>query len=150
MEGQKESIMIARGFTECLHDAPKDVCNNAKEMLDDLQTMKAPYSACGSNAPLQSRSMSIPSSVNVYAPNVSKTKGSGKKLRGWGGEEKWQWKTWERGLVAYAAKRKNITRLLVQDQKKCPHKIVKMIHKQFDVGIMVHLYISVLGVVPIW
>ncbi|KAK1258328.1 hypothetical protein QJS04_geneDACA009305 [Acorus gramineus] len=44
--------------------------------------MKASFSACGSNAPLQSRSTSVPSSINVYPPNVSKTKGSGKRLKG--------------------------------------------------------------------
>ncbi|KAK1278009.1 hypothetical protein QJS04_geneDACA014423 [Acorus gramineus] len=81
----KKHLEIARGFTECLNDAPIEVCNAAKEMLNDLQNMKASYGACGSNNPLQSRSTSIPSSVNVYPPNISKTKGSGKRLKGGGG-----------------------------------------------------------------
>ncbi|KAK1261614.1 hypothetical protein QJS04_geneDACA011558 [Acorus gramineus] len=78
----KKNRLIARGFTECLHDAPEEVCNVAEEMLDDLQKMKASYSASGSNTLLQSRSTSVPSSINVYPPNVSKTKGSGKRLKG--------------------------------------------------------------------
>ncbi|KAK1267431.1 hypothetical protein QJS04_geneDACA016864 [Acorus gramineus] len=80
-EGRRNRL-IARGFTECLHDASEEVCNAAEEMLDDLQKMKASFSACGSNAPLQSKSTSVPSSINVYPPNVSKTKGSGKRLKG--------------------------------------------------------------------
>ncbi|KAK1280014.1 hypothetical protein QJS04_geneDACA017777 [Acorus gramineus] len=78
----RKNRLIARGFTECLHDAPKEVYDAVEEMLDDLQKMKVSYNACGSNAPLQSRSTSIPSSVNVYPPHISKMKGSGKRLKG--------------------------------------------------------------------
>ncbi|KAK1258327.1 hypothetical protein QJS04_geneDACA009304 [Acorus gramineus] len=34
-EGTRNRL-IARGFTECLHDASEEVCNAAEEMLDDL------------------------------------------------------------------------------------------------------------------
>ncbi|KAK1323551.1 hypothetical protein QJS10_CPA02g01016 [Acorus calamus] len=78
----KKNLEIARGFSECLNDALIKVCNVAKEMLNDLQKMKASYSESGSNNPLQSRSTSVPSSVNVFPPNISKIKGSGKRLKG--------------------------------------------------------------------
>ncbi|KAK1263137.1 hypothetical protein QJS04_geneDACA019923 [Acorus gramineus] len=78
----RKNIEILRGFAECLNDAPIEVCNAAKDMLADLQKIKASYSASGSNNPPQSISTSVPSIVNVHPPNLSKTKGSAKRLKG--------------------------------------------------------------------
>ncbi|KAK1280247.1 hypothetical protein QJS04_geneDACA014930 [Acorus gramineus] len=78
----RKNIEILHGFAECLNDAPAEVCNVAKNMLVDLQRIKASHSASGSNNPPQCRSTSAPSIVNVYPPNISKTKGSGKRLKG--------------------------------------------------------------------
>ncbi|KAK1258001.1 hypothetical protein QJS04_geneDACA012747 [Acorus gramineus] len=78
----RKNIEILHGFAECLNNAPVEVCNIAKNMLVDLQKIKASYSVSGSNNPPQCRSTSVPSTVNVHPPNISKTKGSGKRLKG--------------------------------------------------------------------
>ncbi|KAK1268706.1 hypothetical protein QJS04_geneDACA006933 [Acorus gramineus] len=73
----RKNIEIVRGFAECLNDAPVEVCNVAKDMLVELQKIKASHTTSGSNNPPQCTSMSIPSIVNVHPPNISKPKGSG-------------------------------------------------------------------------
>ncbi|KAK1298986.1 Protein FAR1-RELATED SEQUENCE 12 [Acorus calamus] len=75
----RKNLQIVRGFAECLDDAPTEVCDAAKEMLCSLQELKLSHSTSGSS---NSSQRSIPSVVNVHPPNISKTKGSGKRLKG--------------------------------------------------------------------
>ncbi|KAK1267149.1 hypothetical protein QJS04_geneDACA016832 [Acorus gramineus] len=76
------NIELVHAFANCLNNAPTEVYNKAKELVSSLKKEKESLSACGSNEPTRWSTMSIPSSIDVRPPNISKTKGSGKRLKG--------------------------------------------------------------------
>ncbi|KAK1307126.1 hypothetical protein QJS10_CPA10g00339 [Acorus calamus] len=76
------NIELVRAFANCLNNAPFEVYNKAKEFVYSLQKEKESLSACGSNSTTRWSTMSIPSSIDVRPPNIARTKGSGKRLKG--------------------------------------------------------------------
>ncbi|KAK1262793.1 Protein FAR-RED IMPAIRED RESPONSE 1 [Acorus gramineus] len=77
-----KNIELVRAFSRCLDNAPPEVYEKAKEFIYSLEKEKESRSACGSNDLTRWNAMSIPSTVEVRPPNISHTKGSGKRLKG--------------------------------------------------------------------
>ncbi|KAK1256749.1 DNA damage-binding protein 1a [Acorus gramineus] len=59
-----------------------EVYEKAKDFISSLQKEKQSRSACGSNDQGRLNTMSIPSTIEVRPPNISHTKGSGKRWKG--------------------------------------------------------------------